>query len=795
MSPVSSFLAPPERSSKPAPSAAPDELQDLVAQVILDWRADPVGVEFRPTTREVLDRHPQLERHQSLVLDLAVEEYCLRRDRGAPVDPVAFAAQFPQAGQALAALLILFQAKVHQITKLVRTPTVKWPQPNEIINGFLLLTELHRGQLSRVYLAAEVCLAQRLVVVKIVATQTLEGELLGRLSHANIVPIHSMQRLSLGRHGSDGSADCTLVVMPFMGCTTLADIRNKCWHAGSRPSSAAMILEALSDGALGHDSSTKSANETCLSKSDSYDVAIIRIIIQVSRALAFAHSKQIVHRDLKPQNVLVAPNGSPLLMDFGVSASADSSAVNIAGTIPYMAPECLSLIAGGHEDGSFGERRTSLCDLRPDHRSDIFSVGVILYEMLTGSLPFGVPSSRASVMQQAEAIAARQHRNPLCRNERNRHVPEDLFRLLDRCLSPTIDQRPESASVVADLLEEYLVTLDGPVRVASSRRAFFKRAVVGIAAASCSALGAGYISGRRVDLITSAATAYDRGDYSASLAFFKEATEEHKNFESSSDVSQQSLFAASTFGAGQCLRKLNEIGNAVAQLKESVRALLHPISLATLAYLMGIDGKDDDALAVGDLAIQKMRYAGGAELAAGPRRVHACTLNNHGYQLLRGRQYGNAESTLLSAKAKFASMSEEATIVWSNRLDGWVRCYADGYMSRDLLSSLVRQVPSCDEASPKSGLFYFMLARAAAMSRVQGNSSVGSHVEKYLLLAVAGGCNRRMLEEADALRKVLAEIHVPDVFFQAAATRSVSLSDLLLVPTDSCLMQMWHEMS
>ena len=102
--------------------------------------------------------------------------------------------------------------------------------------------------------------------------------------------------------------------------------------------------------------------------------------------LAHAHERGILHRDLKPANILLGDDGEPLLLDFNLAADTKlrgpASAALIGGTLPYMAPEHLQALRG--------EDRTL------DARSDLYSLGVILFELLTGNHPFETHQARCA---------------------------------------------------------------------------------------------------------------------------------------------------------------------------------------------------------------------------------------------------------------------------------------------------------------------------------------------------------------------------------------------------------------
>ena len=111
-----------------------------------------------------------------------------------------------------------------------------------------------------------------------------------------------------------------------------------------------------------------------------YVPAVLWLVARVADGLAHAHERGILHRDLKPANILFADDGEPLLLDFNLAADTKlrihASAAMVGGTLPYMAPEQLA---------AFRDGRTAV-----DARSDLYSLGVILHELLTGQHPFPV---------------------------------------------------------------------------------------------------------------------------------------------------------------------------------------------------------------------------------------------------------------------------------------------------------------------------------------------------------------------------------------------------------------------
>ncbi|MBN2198331.1 MAG: protein kinase, partial [Candidatus Aminicenantes bacterium] len=153
---------------------------------------------------------------------------------------------------------------------------------------------------------------------------------------------------------------------------------------------------------------------------------------QVGEGLAEAHRQGIVHRDLKPQNIMIDRDGQAKVMDFGIARSVKAKGLTgagvIVGTPEYMSPEQV--------DGK-----------DPDRRSDIYALGVVLFEMLTGRLPFeGDTPLAAAVKQKTELPPDPRKLNP--------QISEDLKRVILRCLEKSREKRYQSADeLVSDLAE------------------------------------------------------------------------------------------------------------------------------------------------------------------------------------------------------------------------------------------------------------------------------------------------------------------------------------------------------
>lgn len=165
---------------------------------------------------------------------------------------------------------------------------------------------------------------------------------------------------------------------------------------------------------------------------------IVKLGIQIARALDEAHSKGVTHRDIKPQNIIVTPDAEAKMLDFGLAklSSGDPNLAELAadsrlatkvktspgivmGTVNYMSPEQ----AMGRD---------------VDHRSDIFSLGVVLYEMATGRVPF----SGASLTETIDRIA---HAQPEAIARFNYKVPAELEVIIKKALRKNRDERYQAA--------------------------------------------------------------------------------------------------------------------------------------------------------------------------------------------------------------------------------------------------------------------------------------------------------------------------------------------------------------
>jgi len=340
------------------------------------------------------------------------------------------------------------------------------PAVGEQFLGFHLVALLGRGGFGQVYLAEQGDLANRRVVLKVAADIFGESQTLAQLQHTNIVPIYSIHRAS----------PFQAVCMPYFGATTLADVLEHLHGGASLPDSGKMLVSTVNDRILStrRSLSSRSFREWALApafaagdaKQDrpvlsqavdasatlqklegmTYVEAVLWMVAQLADGLAHAHEHGILHRDLKPANILLTDDGQPMLLDFNLSEDtklrARATPAAIGGTLPYMAPEHLEAFRGGGK--------------KLDARSDVYSLGVILYELLTGRAPF--PVYRELTADTVENMIA--DRAKLLPNVRrfNAVVSPATESIVRHCLEADPDKRYQSSRELQEDLERHLLS-------------------------------------------------------------------------------------------------------------------------------------------------------------------------------------------------------------------------------------------------------------------------------------------------------------------------------------------------
>jgi serine/threonine-protein kinase len=280
------------------------------------------------------------------------------------------------------------------------------------VGRFEVLGELGKGSMGLVYKARDPKI-NRLLAIKTIrfsdefeedVIQEIKGrffteaEIAGQLSHPSIVTIYDV--------GDDG--DLTYMAMEYLEGKDLDKFVSK---------------------------------KTLLPLPKALD-----LVSRVAEALAFAHEASVIHRDIKPANIMLLDSGGVKVTDFGIAKAISSSRTRtgvILGTPNYMSPE-------------------QIMGQKIDHRSDIFSLGVLFYQLLTGELPFR-GENLSNLLYQITQV-----RHPSVR-EINPKIPKACEQIIDKALTKNPDNRFQSAAEMAKLLKLLLSKIEQLRRRSPSR--------------------------------------------------------------------------------------------------------------------------------------------------------------------------------------------------------------------------------------------------------------------------------------------------------------------------------------
>jgi serine/threonine protein kinase len=521
---------------------------------------------------------PRRPSDKGAVLDLAYDEYCRLLESGDTPDIDEFCERYPTFQSSLRRVIQAHDYLEANAHLLEDRETIPWPVEGETFLGFRLLRELGRGSFARVFLAAEPDLGDRLVAVKISPHGGAEAQTLGRLDHPNVVTVYAVRK--------DETTGLTAVCMPYLGGATLHSVL-AAFHDGP-PRLARIILEAArpSDGPP---VSSEQRPPHPLLKTASYAEGVGLLGAQIADALAFLHARGIYHRDLKPSNVLLCPDGRPMLLDFNLSADPHAGRERLGGTLPYMAPEQIAATFGG--DGPA---------LPVDGRSDLFSLGVILFELLTGRLPFGaIPPGEPSA-EDCAVLTARQRAGAPPIRRVCPEVPLGLARVIDGCLAFDCGRRPSSAAAVAAALRRDLSAPRRALRQLRRHPRLLAGALVLVLAAASGAVA--YLATRppyAERMYQEAQTAFTAGDSEKALA-----------------AVGQSLVARPDSAEGHFLRARvyqtqRQLGLALEEYTAAERLGADGRASAGAAYMLTLSSKYEDAIAAGTRALERgFRTAG-----------------------------------------------------------------------------------------------------------------------------------------------------------------------------------------
>lgn len=328
-------------------------------------------------------------------------------------------------------------------------PTLKGPAPSETkalqlecgtaLGDFLLLRLLGKGGFASVFLARQVSLG-RLVALKVGPNRGDEARTLASLEHDHIVQVFS--------ETVDKNRDLRLLCMQYVPGATLQDVM-AALPPDRRVRTGQDFLAAL-DAVSKHPDEFRPAalQERAALAEDDFTEAVCRLGARLAEALAFAHRQGILHRDLKPANILINVYGRPFLADFNLARRADPNERQeelFGGTLGVMSPEHLD---------AFVSRDPAALDA-VDERSDLYSLGMSLYEFLVGRHPFPLPPDQAMVRDVLlKRLADERRENPPKPSPLDPALPCHTESTLVRCLAPEPADRPPDATTLALELEQ-----------------------------------------------------------------------------------------------------------------------------------------------------------------------------------------------------------------------------------------------------------------------------------------------------------------------------------------------------
>lgn len=436
------FLPPDEEL---APLALPELIKtDLEYR----WQHDRSPRKLEDYAREL----PIRDKSGQLPLELIHEELQVRMQAGQRITEDEINERFPQQAAALCELVggmavsgtptCTYFLETEEMTKL---PTMAMPKgdeavqftPGQQVDDFQLLTKLGEGAFAQVFLARQVSM-ERLVALKVSSHRGSEPQTLAQLDHANVVRVFDQRQTN--------DPPLRLLYMEVVPGGTLQSVVSLIRKTAPGARTGELLLATVDEklAANGSAQPDGSPNRNWLAAA-SWPMAVCQLGSQIADGLAYAHGKGVMHRDIKPANVLLTPSGAPKLADFNVSYNGgradEDPSDTFGGSLVYMSPEQLKAchpVLGGSPQ-------------RVREASDVYSLGVLLWELLCGTRPFDDETKEETSLAKVQRMIDRREYANFHDMERDlpNDCPESLRQVLLRCLQPRQEERYRSAAEVA----------------------------------------------------------------------------------------------------------------------------------------------------------------------------------------------------------------------------------------------------------------------------------------------------------------------------------------------------------
>jgi serine/threonine protein kinase/tetratricopeptide (TPR) repeat protein len=454
--------------------------RDLLDELRTSWdNGTPVAPE------ELLRRWPGDPSADPDVASLLFEDYQRRSRKGESAPSKDYEERFPNHQDSLASLI-----RHHEVLRSLgasepSVPRLTLPGLGDQLFGFCLHHELGQGAFARVFLAEQADLANRPVVVKVSGIEGTEPQTLAQLQHTHIVPIYSVHE--------DAHSGLRAVCMPYFGGASLSRVLQRLWDTSPRPTCGEELVQALESvaapvvaraGAGERESQEEKEAEgeeaprspsrllasptpalpRCRAgapttmegdqtprdflRRTTYVRAAAWIVARLAEGLEHAHQRGVLHRDIKPSNVLLGADGQPMLLDFNLAHDAHNAPAHatLGGTVAYMAPEHLRALVD----------RDPVLARKVDQRSDLYSLGMVLHEILTGHRPFEQSASYSPLPVVVEAMALERGRAVPSVRRLRPDVPWGLESIVRKCLAGDPEQRYQRAEHLAEDLRRFL---------------------------------------------------------------------------------------------------------------------------------------------------------------------------------------------------------------------------------------------------------------------------------------------------------------------------------------------------
>ncbi len=377
---------------------------------------------------------PELGQPDSLPADLVFEAYRVACHHGKASSVAEFCKDF-EAQQP--AVLSIARREAGTTAAVHIAQTKNRYSAGQHVGDFQLLALLGEGAFAKVFLARQESLARQ-VALKISANQGAEARTMASLEHPHIVQVFS--------ESVDPDRNLRMLCMQYVPGATLGRVMDWFQQRPEMRRDGNGVLEAVDSL---NDKPTILTTSELRDREQLSQQDIVGMVCWIGQRLAealdYAHSQNVLHRDIKPDNVLINPYGRPLLADFNLafdtSPLGGSRAAVFGGTLGYMAPEHLDAFNPG----------TPTSPEAVDERSDIYSLGVVLFELACGKRPFHEEMADTAGETLERLATERRAGIPSC----DKDLPgiDLLNRVVGRCLAPAPERRFQQAGELAQALQ------------------------------------------------------------------------------------------------------------------------------------------------------------------------------------------------------------------------------------------------------------------------------------------------------------------------------------------------------